>query len=654
MITGAIRRPRPDWTVALRPAWPATRPGLLACVLALCSLFLPQRLAADDSPPALSKRVVVVHMSNFLMPASMPAGAAMRNSLLAHTQASVDFEPESLDLLDNMHLAPEQEASECERLQQKYATRRADLVIAIGALALEFVERHRAAIWPDTPVVYYGVPDQRVTGKQFADGVGGLTVDYDAAGTLALALKLQPRTHQIVYVSGVSPYDAAFEPMIEDALRPYADRLHLRKLIGVPLPELKRELARAPHDSIVLYTTMFVDRSGDVYVPADVLREITKSSAAPVYSFFGSYLGAGIVGGSTVDFEEHGRRAGVLAASVLNGSPATSSSPLPHLTDPPTCSLDSRELQHWNLSRRLIPPGCTLIFGTSPAAPLADRSLLLLAAFGFVLVTAMGFALRHQAHRRDTAEREVVQRREEVAHAARLALVGEISASIVHEVTQPLSAILSNADAAEMLLERNNPSLQQVREILADIRRDDARAHQIVSRLRTLLKKGEKGELRVDSVDLNELTASALALIAPEARRRNVVVSNTPAPSLPHFTGDRVHLQQVLLNLLVNALDAMDAVPAGERFLDVRTSQQSADAVCVSVRDSGQGIAPESLPKLFDSFFTTKRGGMGLGLSIAKAIVDAHGGDLIALAAASRGAEFRLTIPTRRGAAPPQ
>jgi PAS domain S-box-containing protein len=230
---------------------------------------------------------------------------------------------------------------------------------------------------------------------------------------------------------------------------------------------------------------------------------------------------------------------------------------------------------------------------------------------------------------------------EEMAHTSRLALVGELTASIAHEVNQPLGAILSNAEAAEMLLDAPDPPLDSVREILRDIRADDARASEVVRRLRTLLRKRE---LKMQPLDLNELLSETLHFVTFDAHRRSVEIVTDLAGALPNVHGDRLHLQQVLLNLLLNGMDAMAHTPVSRRRITVRSSPHVTGGVECLITDCGPGIAPDRLPRLFDSFFTTKADGVGLGLSIARSIVEAHRGEIWAENRADGGAAFHLVL----------
>jgi PAS domain S-box-containing protein len=243
-----------------------------------------------------------------------------------------------------------------------------------------------------------------------------------------------------------------------------------------------------------------------------------------------------------------------------------------------------------------------------------------------------------------TERRQAEEARQELAHASRLALMGEFTASIAHEINQPLGAILSNADAAELLLGSSPPALDQVRETLGDIGKDALRASGVIKRLRALLRKRE---IEFQPVDLNEVTADVVLLVRTEAQRRGVVVDSEPLGGLPLVRADRVHLQQVLLNLVLNALEAMAGKP-GERRLTLRSGVNENGSAEVAVSDTGPGIPPERLPRLFEPFFSTKTEGMGLGLSIAQSLVRAHGGKLWAENNPCGGATFRVTLSPDR------
>jgi PAS domain S-box-containing protein len=276
-----------------------------------------------------------------------------------------------------------------------------------------------------------------------------------------------------------------------------------------------------------------------------------------------------------------------------------------------TCADGSRGWQHWT---------CRAIDG---AGELPDE------------LQAIGHDIT------DRKRAEDVQRR--LAHSSRLAAVGELTAMVAHEVNQPLCAILSNAEAAEMLLARENPPLDQIREIIKDIRDDDLRADEVIRGIRSLVGRRE---IQIQPVDLNQMVAHVLRLVSGDALFRRVRIQRALADSLPPVAADQPQIEQVLLNLIVNGMDAMQATPEAARELTVQTRQVDQGLVEIAVIDRGCGIPPAKLPELFDSFFTTKPDGMGVGLSIARWIVLAHGGRIWAANGAHGGAEFRFTLRT--------
>jgi C4-dicarboxylate-specific signal transduction histidine kinase len=227
-------------------------------------------------------------------------------------------------------------------------------------------------------------------------------------------------------------------------------------------------------------------------------------------------------------------------------------------------------------------------------------------------------------------------------------MLGQLASSLAHELNQPLGAILRNAEAAELFLQSDAPDLGELRAIVADIRNDDQRASGVIDHLRALLKRREF-EPRLVSVD--ELIAEVVMLTRADSVNRHVAIMLDVALDLPMVWGDRIHLQQVLLNLIINGMDALGATSDGERSLILRAHRVGGGLVEVAVSDNGPGIAAEKLARLFEPFFTTKSHGMGLGLPISRTIIEAHGGRLWAENNPKRGATFHFTLPVAIGGA---
>ena len=243
---------------------------------------------------------------------------------------------------------------------------------------------------------------------------------------------------------------------------------------------------------------------------------------------------------------------------------------------------------------------------------------------------------------RKLAELEAQQHRNEVAHLSRVTTLGEISGSLAHELNQPLGAILAYTEAAELHLQSQTPNLDQVRDILAHIHKEDLRAGEIIHGIRTFLRRRE---LERQPLDVAQLVEEAVRLLSSDAAARKTTMGLEIPADLPRVTGDRIHLQQVLLNMLVNGMDAMSTHPVADRRITIRATALDPHTVEIAVSDAGVGIPPGELSRVFDPFHTTKQGGLGLGLAISRSIVEAHGGSISVQNNPDRGATARFTLP---------
>jgi PAS domain S-box-containing protein len=256
----------------------------------------------------------------------------------------------------------------------------------------------------------------------------------------------------------------------------------------------------------------------------------------------------------------------------------------------------------------------------------------------------LGVCMDITARKQDEAE--VLRLHADLAHAGRVSTMAQLASGLAHELNQPLGAILRNAEAAQLLLQSSAPDLEEIRAILADICKDDHRAGEVIDHMRALLKRRDL--VRV-GLDLADLVNEVLVLVQPDAASRKVRLAVEIPTTLPPVRGDRVHLQQVLLNLILNGLDAMTDVPAEQRRLVVRARQADVGTVQVAIADVGHGVAAAKLERLFEPFVTTKPDGMGLGLPISATIIGAHGGRIWAESGPA-GATFYFTLPVGGGA----
>jgi signal transduction histidine kinase len=250
---------------------------------------------------------------------------------------------------------------------------------------------------------------------------------------------------------------------------------------------------------------------------------------------------------------------------------------------------------------------------------------------------------------RRLSEQALGKAQSELAHVARASALSALTASIAHEVNQPLSGIITNASTCLRMLAADPPDIEGARETARRTIRDGNRASDVIARVRALFTKKEPA---IEAVDLNEVTREVMALSLSDLQRNRIVLRSELAKDLPAITGDRIQLQQVILNLLRNASDAMADVHDRPRQLLVRTEREDGDRVHVSVRDVGVGVDPQNVNKLLDAFYTTKTGGMGIGLSISRSIIERHHGRLWAEANDGPGATFSFSIPSGPASVP--
>ena len=284
---------------------------------------------------------------------------------------------------------------------------------------------------------------------------------------------------------------------------------------------------------------------------------------------------------------------------------------------------------------------------------LPDGGLRWISSRGQVELDATGQPVRVRGVSRDVsaqkqAEQETQLLRREVVHVARVTMMGQLASALVHEINQPLGAILRNAEAAELFMQNASPDLDEIRSIIADIRKDDERAGAVIDRMRGLFKRQP---LSTKALDVGELVGDVGALVRTEAVAQHVRLEVDVPGNLPPVRGDRVHLQQVLLNVILNGMDALNGASGGERRIRVIALLNGARTVEIAVSDTGSGIPADKLAHVFDPFFTTKPNGMGMGLPISRTIIEAHGGRFWAENNSSGGATFHFTLPIAEKAA---
>jgi signal transduction histidine kinase len=618
-------------TVRLAGVWVAA--GLLAA-------FCPPAIAAEGG-----KNVLVLYSYSRILPAVIDINNGLRTTILASTNRPIAVFDEFLDM--PRFGGPAYSNTIVTYLREKYASQPPDVIVVGAEDALRFLLVNRAKLFPQVPVVHMAVPVSSLRSiPPLPDDVVGVPVEYDFSRTIEQARRWHPNARRLVIVTGAAATDRAWEAQLRDAAPRFGDRAEVEFLAGLPTDALLKRLSGLGGDAVVFTTGYFQDGGGRKFTPHESVLAMASAATAPVYAPFYTFMGTGIVGGFMSSYEAMGRQAGRMVNELIDGA-APASLRFPELM-PTNLNVDWRQVRRWGIDEKAV-PGDAVVHFREPTFLETHRNALILAAVVFLLQAALIGSLLFEHRRRRVAELAEQGHRSKLAHASRLAIAGELAGSIAHEINQPLGAILSNADAADLMLESGTDRRDELRAILADIRRDDLRASEVIRRLRALLTKQQ---FERQPFDLNETMRDVGSVLRAEARRRRVALDIRPAAASVTMVCDQVQIQQVLINLVLNAMDAVDDLPEDRRRIVV-SIERVAGGIDIAVRDRGQGIAAEHVPKIFDSFFTTKRKGMGLGLSIARTLVEAHGGRIRVESRPGEGTAFHVELPAPDGTGVP-
>jgi signal transduction histidine kinase len=425
----------------------------------------------------------------------------------------------------------------------------------------------------------------------------------------------------------------------DDEIPALSAEVQIIDLRGLRLAELRQRVAVLPDDTAVYFTTLTYEGNRPAYVSRDALVDLAKVANRPIIVDLESHVDAGGVGGLVVDPGPIGRGTARLALRILGGENA---SDIPVVTGEfVRLILDWRQLQRWGISESNVPPGSEIRFRKPTAWEQYHWQIMLIAA-ALLLQTGLIIGLFHEHRRRRTAELEARRRLSELAHISRNTTAGELSASIAHEINQPLAAMVTHASAGVRWLSAPVPDLDEVRAALTHIVNDGHRASETVGSIRAMFRKDDQARV---PVDLNEVIRDILVLTHAQADDQQVTVRTQLMDRLPPIVANRVQLQQVILNLVMNAIEAMSSVTDRPRELRISSATHNPAGVVVTVTDSGTGIDPHHSELIFDAFFTTKSNGMGMGLSICRSIVEAHDGRLSVSRAQPYGTMFQVLLP---------
>ena len=626
--SGASIRPWPVWA-----AWLG-----LGLLLAACVLFGSADAAQRNARGEL-KRVLVLHSfgrefrpwSEYAR--SIKAGLEQRSSwpldIQEHTLLSARFN------------SPGPEAPFVEYLHSLYEGAPPDVVLTIGAPAAGFLQRYRAKLFPNTPVVLTVVEERLVNRLDLTDQDVVVSARLDFMAVFDNILRVLPDTKAVAIVIGASPLEKFWIDELKQDLKPLGNRVDLVWYSDLPFEEILLRAAKLPPHTVLFWGLLSVDAAGIVYEGDVALRSLRAIANAPIFSYQDPFFGGSTVGGPMQLTAEISRKTVDAVMRILGGEKPSSIKYEPIEFGRP--KYDWRELQRWGIRESSLPPNSEILFREPSIWERYRWEMLLIAAI-ILVQTGLISGLLHERHRRRFAEIESRQRLADLAHANRYSAVGELTTSIAHELNQPLGSILTNAETAELMLQGKSPDIDEIRLILADIRRDDQRASEVIRRLRSVLKKTP---FEIKGIELNQTVREAVGLVRAVADGRRIMLIYTPVLADLRVEGDPIQLQQVVLNLIINAMDAISDANAGKREVSIWTTRAGHEAE-VNVVDTGPGVAASDLANAFDPFFTTKPQGMGMGLAIAKTIVEAHQGTINVTNHQAGGARFTIRVPLLR------
>ena len=512
-----------------------------------------------------------------------------------------------------------------------------DLIMTTGGPAALFARKYRQQLFPDTPLLFASV-DERFLRDPLADNETAVAVRLDYPSFVDDILQLRPQTRQIFMIMGSGQLGQSWHRELETQFKRFGDRVTFVWSDDLSFAEILRRTASLPPDAAIFYFTFGTDASGAAYADDRVLADIHASASAPLFGVHSPYLGHGVVGGRMLSIDDLARRTADVANRLLNGAPPESIRLPPQVRGQPI--FDWRELQRWGIPESRLPPGSVVLY-RGPSLWSEYRATVLSAAGVLIVQSLLIAGLLYQRRARRRAEIDSRRNLALAADANRRQTMSVLTNSIAHEVGQPLSAMIHNAQALQMMINANRATSDTIGEILGDIRSQGVRATQIIDRHRTMLRSHQ---LDKKPIDLHAVVNESLALVAHDLRARRIETSVNLSSDPCTVSGDQVLLQQVLVNLVMNAMDAMAETSPARRQVAISTEVKAAN-VAVSVRDTGTGLPAHLDGTLFTPFVTTKSHGLGIGLTIARTIVEGHGGTIEAHNNSEGGATFTVTLP---------
>ncbi|MBC3931582.1 sensor histidine kinase [Undibacterium curvum] len=503
-------------------------------------------------------------------------------------------------------------------LKEKYRTQNPDMILVFGQQALRYLLQYEKNLWPGTPVVFALTSDIDVVQMNLPSNFTGKVLRANFSNVVSVAKALFPDAQQLVLI-GNAPGPETNKTFLPSRLNGMADKLNVQDLRGQSVDVVKEVLSNLAPDAVVYQGLLSADIATGRSSGSEFLAQVITSSMRPVLVDDAAVLGTGPLAALSFAYAEQGRETAELATSILAGKPLRQEI----LSSGFTPLLDKNQVLRWQVQPGQYPSGSELRFYTPTIWEAYRWQLIFTFALVLVLliaVVALVIERRLHAHAVD-ASRQVLGQITQMNRKMTASIYNE---AIGHELMQPLAAILSNVEAAQIFLKREPPTLDLVQETLQNIRRDNLRADELIKNMQGLLTKSDT---ELVPADVNWLVRKVLHFLSIEAKVRRISIKEKLGADGMIVSLNIVQMQQVLVNLLLNSMDAIDRKKGRERSITVETMLYGSDHVRISILDSGTGF-DEGVERVFESFFTTKPEGVGLGLWISASIVQAHGGHI--------------------------
>ena len=591
--------------------------------------------AASWAADALPRTVLVLHET---IPYTVYFGklfASFQSTLKAGSDIRASIYSEGLGF--RHFKGPDYESLLHAIIKEKYRSRPISVIVADGFGALQFAVSLRTELNdPALPIVFSGIDASSMAQLSLPPNVTGTTVHTSIRHALISARAFVPRLKWIAVV-GDPLEEQIYRRHYKDELLAIDKDVEFIDLTGLPMSELRKRVSTLPNDAAIFYTTLTVGSGGARYDPNEALSLVAQVANRPIVIDQETRLGHGGTGGFLLHAAPIGEATARIVLRLFHGESASTIPVLAGEFVKPV--FDWRELRRWNVAEASLPLGSEIRFWEASAWE-QYRLQIVAICVAFLLLAALIGWLFYEIKRRQRAEIQSRGAIAELTYMDRWASAEQRSAALAHEVNQPLAGIVTRASAALRWVRAEKPDLQKVETALEGIVAAGHRASDIVTSVRAMFKKNTP-EKR--PTDINQIILAVLSIVRVELQKRRVELHTQLNKHLPIVQGDKVQLQQVVLNLIMNSIEAMHSVET--RVLKIQTDQTKPGMVRVSIEDTGTGIDPSNLDRIFKPLFTTKENGMGMGLSICRSIIERHGGRIWVSAAANGGSIFQFELP---------